>query len=237
LKTCEITCYTCTVWKSDIIDFSATDSPIIVSGHLPRFIRKDVLPITSECAALGLDVPDYDPILVNNNYPIKSHAPASQPLGVRIFHSPGHTPDEISLFDENEMMLYVGDTLYEWEPIIFPAAGSIVTWFASMRHLVALVQEQNMILAARAGPGEHLEVLINAGHVTALRPALDVLLATVEFMKDVVEGREELKDRFMKRGVVTVKYEQDGGRFSLICPERLVTDARWVYKEGTLYVE
>lgn len=229
--------YTGGVWKSDIIDISASDSPIYVSGHLPRFIKKDRLPMSSECAALGLDVPDYNPVLVNNNYPIKSHAPASQPLGVRIFHSPGHTPDEIALFDEKEMMLYVGDSLYEWEPIIFPAAGSIVTWFASMRHLVALVQEQNTILAAKGDAGEPSEVLVNAGHVTALRPALDVLLATVEFMKDVVEGREELKDRFVKRGLVTVKYEQDGGRFSLICPERLLEDARWVYTEGLLYVD
>lgn len=171
-------------------------------------------------------MPDYTPILVYNNYPIKSPAPASQPLGVRIFHTPGHTPDEIALFDDNENMLYVGDTLYEWEPIIFPPAGSIITWFASMRHLVALVREQNEILAARGGSGGQSEVLVNAGHVTALRPALEVLLATVEFMRDVVDGREELKERFMKRGVVNVKYEQDGGRFSLICPERLITDAR-----------
>ena len=53
-------------------------------------------------------------------------------MGVNIFHTPGHIPDKIALYDHGKMMLYVGDSLYEYEPIIFPSDGSTVTWFESM---------------------------------------------------------------------------------------------------------
>ena len=118
------------------------------------------------------------------------------------------------------MMLYVGDSLYEYEPIIFPSEGSIVTWFESMDFLSRLVQAMNSMASDRR------EVQINSGHCTVLQPALGVLLAAKAFMKDVVDGKEEVKGRRQNRGEETVTYEQSGGRFSLRCPERLILEMR-----------
>ena len=64
---------------------------------------------------------------------------AAVPLGVVVLHTPGHTPDELALWDESETMLYVGDTLYEWAHIIFPSEGSIVQWLQTVDGLIALV--------------------------------------------------------------------------------------------------
>jgi len=139
-------------------------------------------------------------------------------MGVTIFHTPGHTPDEIALYDHAEMMLYVGDSLYEYEPIIFPGEGSIVTWFKSMDFLIWLVEAMNSTTS------DGREVQINSGHRTVLQPALGILLAAKAFMKDVVDGKEEVKERRQNRGEETVAYEQNGGRFSLRCPERLVLE-------------
>jgi hypothetical protein len=139
---------------------------------------------------------------------------------VTIFHTPGHTPDEIALYDHAEMMLYVGDSLYEYEPIIFPSEGSIVAWFESMDFLCWLVKAMN----SKASDGR--KVLMNSGHHTVLQPALETLLAAKAFMKDVVNGKEKVKERQQNRGEETVVYEQSGGRFSLRCPERLVLEMR-----------
>ena len=137
-----------------------------------------------------------------------------------IFHTPGHTPDEIALYDHAEMMLYVGDSLYEYEPIIFPSEGSIVTWFESMDYLIGVVEAMN----SKASDGR--KVQMNSGHHTVLQPALEILLAAEAFMKDVVNGKERVKERRQNQGEETVVYEQSGGRFSLRCPERLILEMR-----------
>ena len=117
-------------------------------------------------------------------------------------------------------MLYVGDSLYEYEPIIFPSEGSIVTWFESMDYLSWLVKAMN----SKASDGR--KVRMNSGHRTVFQPALEILLAAKAFMKDVVNGKERVKERQQNRGGETVAYEQSGGRFSLRCPERLILEIR-----------
>ncbi|KAF8962761.1 hypothetical protein BDZ97DRAFT_1662596 [Flammula alnicola] len=206
-------------------DFSK-DWPILASGHSPSFLAPDAIPEHSLCKPMGIETPKYMPTLVPHRHAITSSDSNKSPLGVTILHTPGHTPDEIALFDEAEMMLYVGDSLYEYEHIIFPSQGSIVTWFSSMEFLVSFVKEKNELVASSRDGALPSEVLINSGHVTALRPALNVLLAAIAFMKDVVEGREKVEERQWRRGEAFVTYEQAGNRFSLRCPERLVLEAR-----------
>ncbi|KAF9476687.1 Metallo-hydrolase/oxidoreductase [Pholiota conissans] len=206
-------------------DFSSKSWPILASGHSPSFVSKEQLPESSLCKPMGIEMPIYTPTLVADRHRIT--APGfSKELGVTILHTPGHTPDEIALFDEAEMMLYVGDSLYEHEHIIFPSQGSITTWFASMKFLVSFVKEKNELSVHSSDSAMAREVLINSGHVTALRPALDVLLGAIAFVRDVVDGKEKVKERRWHRGEATVTYEQGDNRFSLRCPERLVLEAR-----------
>ena len=201
------------------------DSVILASGHDASFLSPDALPVHSLCEYLDIDTPKYTPTLVPHLHEIQSAYPASTsqtvdstevesiPLGVTLLHTPGHVPDELALWDASEQMLYVGDTLYEHAHIIFPNEGSIVHWFTSVDMLISLV---------RPFP----EARISCGHVTAGRPALEVLSAARGFMGDVVEGREKVRARFEKRGEVCVEYVQEGGVYSLACPERLVEEAK-----------
>ena len=204
-------------------------SPILASAHSSSFLDREAMPEHSLCNALNIKTPKYTPTLVPHGYDIVSAGKAS--LGVQILHTPGHTPDEIALYDEAEMMLYVGDSLYEWEPIIFPKEGSIITWFASMDYLINFVRQKNAaVQTSQRDDGKPSDVLINSGHCTALQPALEVLLAAKTYMEDVVAGRKEVLSRRQNRGEETVTYGEVGDRFSLRCPERLVLDARDNFK-------
>lgn len=170
---------------------------------------------------MGIDVPKYTPTLVQHLHPLQSSygdparaqgADQAVSLGIVVLHTPGHTPDELALWDEGEQMLYVGDTLYEWAHIIFPSEGSIVEWLQSVDALIALVTP-------------FASAKISCGHVTAGQPALDVLTASKQFMMDVVSKKERARKSFEKRGEICVEYVQEGSRFSLICPKRLVDEA------------
>ncbi|EGN98699.1 hypothetical protein SERLA73DRAFT_136596, partial [Serpula lacrymans var. lacrymans S7.3] len=88
-------------------------------------------------------------------------------------------------------MLYVGDTLYEYDNIIFPNEGSIVTWFSTVDYLISFVQSHSE--ASRECPAALVDVRINCGHATACGPALEVLQLTRDFMMDVVSGREKVQ--------------------------------------------
>ncbi|EJF64647.1 Metallo-hydrolase/oxidoreductase [Dichomitus squalens LYAD-421 SS1] len=193
----------------------AHDSPVLVSGNDPLFLAPDKLPTHSLCDNLGIRTPVYRPSFRPHLDQILSND--EKPLGVTLLHTPGHVPDELGLWDEEEAMLYVGDTLYEWAPIIFPNEGSIVEWFKTIDDLTTFVETS----------GKSDKAKVNCGHKTAEGPALEVLQTTRAFMMDVIEGREEVKSRTTKRGEEHVEYVQAGGRYSLICPTRLVREAKY----------
>ena len=108
--------------------------------------------------------------------------------------------------------MFVGDTLYEYAHIIFPSEGSIVEWMSSIDLLLKTVGSE--------------EARICCGHVTAGRPAQEVLKTAKAFMVDVISGKEVVRKRFLKREEMCVEYIQEGKRYSLLCPERLVQEAR-----------
>ncbi|KAF4613724.1 hypothetical protein D9613_007758 [Agrocybe pediades] len=203
------------------------DSIVLASGHSPSFLDKNVMPEHSLCKNLGINTPIFASTLVPHLYDIVSSHGGNHRLGVTILHTPGHTPDEIALYDEADMMLYVGDTIYEWEPTIFPKEGSIVTWFSSMDFLIAFVKGKNeeRKLSTQA-KGSATQVLVNSGHQTALQPAVELLLAAKDYMQEVLDGKRSVTDRRWNRGEETVSYGKTGDRFSLRCPARLIREAR-----------
>lgn len=170
-------------------------------------------------------MPSYTPELVQHNSIITgsngvvSQINFDQGLeGLQVLHTPGHTPDSLSLWDESTCGLFLGDTVYEWEPIIFPPQGNIVQWFTTMDFLIDFVREKSS--------GDNQRVLIHAGHDSSNVDALDVLEKGKQFVEEVVKGSVRRKDRRTVDGIVIVSYESSDKRFSLRCPERLVLEAR-----------
>lgn len=198
----------------------SSDSKILASSHSPAFISPENIAKNSLCERLGLSTPKYTPSLIDHMTYISLEGVNT---GLQILHTPGHTPDEIAIWDDQEKMLYVGDTLYEWEPIIFPLEGDIVQWFTSMDFLISFVRQVEGVDTMVSQNGQ---VKINAGHDTSMGDALDVLLQARSFLQDVIAGREEVKHRDVIRGIKTVTYARKDGRFSLRTPESLIDDAR-----------
>lgn len=102
----------CLAWPCTVgTEPFAADTPILSSGNDPSFLTPDQLQYSSLCAYLGIKLPKYTPTLVPHNYSIP------QSPHVHVLHTPGHTPDEVAIWDESEGMLYVGDTLYDGMPV------------------------------------------------------------------------------------------------------------------------
>lgn len=68
-------------------------------------------------------------------------------------HTPGHTPDSLSLYDPEERTLFVGDTLYENTAITFPAQGDPEAYRASLDKLLAFVHMEGGGVKVAAGRG------------------------------------------------------------------------------------
>jgi glyoxylase-like metal-dependent hydrolase (beta-lactamase superfamily II) len=188
-------------------DFAGED--VLASGADPAFLAPSALADHSLCADMGIRTPAYRPTLVAHRHAVRA---AGAPAGWTVLHTPGHTPDSLAVWDEQERVLYVGDTLYTRAPILFPPHGSVARWFASVDALLRLVGDAPARLCA--------------GHATAGDDARAVLRGAQAFMRDVLAGRERVVKRETKRGEPFVWFAQAGGQFSLGCPERLLADAR-----------
>jgi len=193
-------------------------SHVIASSYSKSFIRSD-LPTHSLCKYLGIRTPEYK---------ITHWAKDGEKLfyhefnmRLTIFHTPGHTPDSLAVWDDAEKMIFVGDTCYEWAPTIFPSEGDIVDWLGSVDKLLAFVREQvlSMIIPH--------PVLINCGHVTARGDALEILQSIHDFMVSILCGQVPISYEMMKRGENHVVYgTQNMDRFVIMAPERLIKEAR-----------
>ncbi len=64
-------------------------------------------------------------------------------LDLIIYHTPGHTPDEIAIWDPQERVIFVGDTMYEWAHIVFPLEGNLRLYSDSLGRLKSLVETWN----------------------------------------------------------------------------------------------
>jgi glyoxylase-like metal-dependent hydrolase (beta-lactamase superfamily II) len=200
----------------------AHDSPILCSGFDPSFISPQNIAKHSLCTLLDIPTPKYTPTLVPHMHDITVQQEADDadvPVGLRILHTPGHTPDELAVWDEEERMLYVGDTLYEFAAIIFPSEGDIVDWWRSVEDMLRLVQTHN----SKDGLAP---VQISAGHITAAQEAESVLLGAREFMRDVLKGTELAYKQETRRDEQFLWYKQESGRFRLGAPKRLIEDAK-----------
>ncbi|KAF5010838.1 hypothetical protein FDECE_3011 [Fusarium decemcellulare] len=127
-----------------IEQFTSDESLIWASGYDRSFIEgPGRLPTSSLCRFVGMQTPDYrvsqwasdDQSVVDST---------GQNLGLILYQTPGHTPDQLAIWDAAERFLFVGDTLYEWAAILFPPPdGSLISYSISIAKLKALVDKWN----------------------------------------------------------------------------------------------
>lgn len=119
----------------------------------------------SLCELLDLKAPKYDARWVEDAQRIVvgglSLPPDRFSTSIRVIHTPGHTPDSMSWYDDDSHTLCVGDSFYEKEsdetrsgsggqwkreppqPVIFTNESNIIQWNASMHRLVDFVRYEN----------------------------------------------------------------------------------------------
>lgn len=144
----------------------------------------------------------------------------TQDLGLVIYHTPGHTPDELAIWDANERTIFVGDSLYEWAPIIFPIDGNLHDYAATLSKLQTLVKGWN-----HESSSEN-RVKMACGHTTSGADAEEFLHEVERFFSKVRRGLVEPEDKGEARGYKLVGYEREDGRVSFLGPKQLFDDAR-----------
>ena len=170
--------------------------------------------------------------------------------GLVVYQTPGHTPDEVAVWDPQERYLFVGDTLYEWAPIIFPLEGSLFRFSESLGRLKTLVsgwnaekegehacchgsaksgEEWRLIIAPESSNSESIvkpRVKIACGHATKDSDAEELLRDVDYFLYRVTQNLVPPVDRGSARGESLQAYEREDGKLSFLGPKRLFDEFR-----------
>lgn len=85
----------------------------------------------------------------------KAAVDISQRTGIMAYHTPGHTPDSLTIYDSKARHLFIGDSIYEREspdssaageppmPIMFDVESNLTDWFKSVEQLSRLISKLN----------------------------------------------------------------------------------------------
>lgn len=213
---------------------------LIMSSNYDRsFIEpRSQLRKHSLCAGMHLHCPSYKTTMWahHDNRVTIQHPKYDTPIHLPILtlHTPGHTPDSLTWYDEEERALYVGDSFYEQEsndsraapwgreaaaPILFSSEGDLVLWWQSLDVLIAFVEEKNAVEGCK-------RIVLSSGHVTAEVDAATCLQDVKEFMKRVLRNEVRFEEKPPKRGERFGLWSEEGGRFSLGAPVRVIEEGR-----------
>lgn len=194
-----------------------TDPPkssIWASDYDKGFIEDD-LPTSSLCRFVGMETPEYK--VTNWAADAQPVFFAGEDLGLTIYHTPGHTPDELAVWDQDERVLYVGDTLYEWVPILFSLSGNLDDYAATLHKLRELVDGWNK------DSTEDNRVMMACGHCTHKTPAAEFLYEVESFFRKIRRGLVSPVDKGVTPGrdIPLVGFDREDGWFSFVGPKDL----------------
>lgn len=215
---------------------------IVASGFDPNFNSKENRPANSLCEAFGNPTPNYDIDILAGNGDWLSYKDSD--LGLQVLHTPGHTPDSLTIYDDAEHWLFVGDTCYyrvadmPWGerqdvPIILPLQGNWKHFVSTLDTLISFTRGKESKLGSQDGPSAK-RVRLAAGHTTSNAPAIDMLQNVQTFVERVAKGEVPIKAEVPGDGVApggslgdgTFVFWQDEGEpmFSLIAPKSFQKD-------------
>lgn len=138
------------------------DLTVLTSSHRKSWVTPyHNLQKHSLCDRMSLQAPKYDARWIEDASKISYHAGTSLlETSITVIHTPGHTPDSLSLYDAESNTLSVGDMFYEKEsdetrsgsgkwkreppmPVMFGEEGNIIDWNASMHRVLDFVRAEN----------------------------------------------------------------------------------------------
>ena len=203
------------------------DIEIVASEEGKAFIEHD-LAEHSLCKFLDIPPPHYKVTKWASDW-TQLYA-GNVALKLLCISTPGHTPDSMAVYDQDERHLYVGDSFYERvakdksyeQAIIFPKEGNWIDFMLSMRKLQRFIEIRD-----RDEGYEDKPVKINCGHVSTNVLGSEILDAVKQLFLDVIDGKVPIVHQEEKRGESFVTFQAKGNpRFSVATPKRLVEDAQ-----------
>lgn len=206
------------------------NSTIWASSHNKAFLSPDGLPRNSLCDNVGMETPKYTITnWISDGQTITGQS--GQDLNLTVYHTPGHTPDHVAIWDPEERHLYVGDTIYRYAPVFFLFGGSVVDYSKTIDKLNRLVGEWNREAgvytlsdkikkalstdAANPGKGvtqkEQSRVKLSCGHITNNVDAGEILDDVGTFLHQVVTGEAQPVHGGENYGIKSVTYTSKDG--------------------------
>lgn len=215
--------------------FSRSGAGIVASGHDREFLSPKKRTESSLCGTFNMAIPDYE--ISHYAQDDESLSYHGKSLGLRIIHTPGHTPDSMAIFDEAERWLFVGDTCYQrsalmpWGedqvvPIVLPMQGNVKDFIASLHKLHDFATKEDQ-------ESNEAQIQLAAGHTTSQRPAAKFLRNVILFCGDISLGKLEAEsipgDLVAPGGslgdtMFTLWTGNEDTDLSLIAPERFKDD-------------
>lgn len=168
--------------------FAEAGAAILASAYDPLFLDPENRSGNSLCDAFKTKTPKYN-ITKYLFYGEKvEHRGTS--LGLMALHTPGHTPDSLAIYDEQERWLFTGDTIYKrvatmpWGerqavPIILPLQGDWKAFVASIKKLLGFVNHEDQ----QSASGHRIRLA--AGHTTSDAVAGEALQSALRFVRRI----------------------------------------------------
>lgn len=186
-------------------------STVSASSAAGSFLAPATLPAHSLCELVAIPTPTYTPTLFLEDGGTFPHVAAHE-TPLTALHTPGHTPDSLSLYDPEERTLFVGDTLYENTAMTFPSQGNLQAYMASLDKLLALVDKEGGQVKLAAGRGVwDSDAAVFVGFVK-------------QFMERVLSGDAKGESKGESRGIKVIQYNEQKAAF--FGPERVFDEGR-----------
>ncbi|CAF1557640.1 unnamed protein product [Adineta steineri] len=111
------------------------------------------------------------PFQINNYVKEGDEIDLGEKQKLKVISTPGHAPDSISLLDEKERLLFVGDTFYQGPILLYRPETNLKDFLQSLEKLAKISTKVDLILPGHNIPNVEPNLLIKAAK--AMREILD----------------------------------------------------------------
>ncbi|KAJ3087456.1 hypothetical protein HK102_011066 [Quaeritorhiza haematococci] len=123
---------------------------------------------------------------------LPDHTQTPSPSNLHVIHTPGHTPDGITLGDTELNVLFVGDHFHPWTPVDLTCPGADVDEYAKSVEKIEVWLKDHGGVSATDGDGEGQERWVLAcGHVEPRWDAMEAIAMAKEALERYRKGESE----------------------------------------------
>lgn len=94
---------------------------------------------------------------------------------LKIFETPGHSPDSISLFDEKRRLLFIGDLLYPGPILLYRPEANLKDYLDSLEKLEKITDRLDILL-----PGHNVPVFPSKTLIKAAQSMRDIIKGNID---------------------------------------------------------